>query len=99
MWISLGSELKLVKKAPLHTHTLSLSLSLLHHSPTLGSDFLADLELKTLHCMVGGAVTKSPSRVSSVGNVERLHHYPNDSFISGASTDIRQIKIITEVCL
>ena len=47
--------------------------------------------------MVGGAPTKSPSRVSSVGNVERLHDFPGDSFISGPASDIRQIKIITEV--
>ena len=48
--------------------------------------------------MVGGAPTKSPSRMSNIGNVERLQDYPSDSYISGPATDVKQIKIITEVC-
>ena len=50
--------------------------------------------------MVGGAPTKSPSRMSSVGNVERLQDFAGDSaFISGPTTGVKQIKIITEVCV
>ena len=74
---------------PSHTHT---------HSPTIGEDFLSDLDLQPINCVVGGA-HKSPSRASSAGNIERLHSYTDDTYISGAGPNVRQIRIVTEVCL
>lgn len=63
-------------------------------SPTIGEDFLSDLNLKTVQCIVGGA-QKSPNHMMGVGNVERLRLHPLDPLLS---TDplMRQIRIITE---
>ena len=70
-------------------------------SPTLGDDFLSELGLHTIHCLVGGQSSKLASRPSSCGNVERLHLYPSDQLITGLNVDtvIHQIRIITEVCV
>ena len=69
-------------------------------SPTIGEDFLSDLDLATVQCIVGGAQSKSASRAMGVGGVvERLGPHPNDPSSTGAGqdTNVQQIRIITEV--
>ena len=80
-------------------HDVLLLLPHISSSPTLGDDFLSELGLHTIHCLVGGQSSKLASRPSSCGNVERLHLYPTDQLITGLNVDtvIHQIRIITEV--
>ncbi len=70
-------------------------------SPVIGEDFLSDLDLHTIHCLVGGHASKLASRPSSLSNVARLNLYPEDSLVSGLNPDttVHQIRIITEVCV
>ncbi len=56
-------------------------------SPTIGEDFLSDLDLRTVQCIVGGALTRSPNHMLGVGSVERLR-------LSHGT----QIRHIAEVC-
>ena len=64
---------------------VTLYSSILCFSPTIGEDFLSDLDLRTVQCIVGGALTRSPNHVLGMGSVERLRL--NDS----------QIRLIREV--
>lgn len=69
-------------------------------SPTIGEDFLSDLNLKTVQCIVGGAHSKSPNHIVGVGNVERLGLHssdPSDPTVSEAQLGVQQIRIIMEV--
>ena len=60
------------------------------YSPTIGEDFLSDLDLATVQCIVGGAQTKSVSRAMGVGSVEKLT-------LHSSNQDIHRIRIIAEV--
>ncbi len=60
------------------------------HSPTLGGDFLTDLDLPTVNCIVGGAALRS----TNFGSVERR----GAPSLSGSDLDHHtQLRIITEV--
>lgn len=62
---------------------------LLCFSPTIGEDFLSDLDLRTVQCIVGGALSKSPNHVLGMGSVERLR--------LRQGTHLQQIRHIAEV--
>lgn len=75
------------------------SYSLLIPSPMLGEDFLSDLKLHTIHCLVGPQTAEPlANRTSFYANVERLHMVPgSDSIFNDTGEKIQKLKIITEV--
>lgn len=70
-------------------HTPSLFTLSTPHSPTLGEDFLSDLDLPVVNCIVGGAALRS----TNFGSIER-----RGAAISGSDLDKHtQLRIIAEV--
>eukprot|EP00731_Ephydatia_muelleri_P025011 Em0017g94a len=67
-------------------------------SPMLGEDFLSDLRLQTIHCLVSPQTTEPlSSRTSFYANVERLHMVPgSDSIFNDTGQKIQKLKIIRE---
>lgn len=67
-------------------------------SPMLGEDFLSDLKLHTIHCLVGPQATEPlGNRTSFYANVERLHMVPgSDAILNDTGQKIQKLKIIPE---
>ena len=65
----------------------------------LGDNFLSDLSLPTLPCLVGDMRAKSSDLPSSISQVQRLDLHPNAPLMMGLSPDstVEQIRVISAV--